>query len=155
MYCPSCGTALLQEMSYCTRCGTNLDVIKGNGKNSKSFEKSAESTIWSIVGVTLSMLGIMIAVMALMRGFGLSGEVVTVFMALMFLIVFGINGLLFRQFLRLNSFAKESRRATQLEREKASELSAKRELLLVEPAMSVTENTTRTLKPIYEERRTK
>ena len=57
MYCPSCGATLIQEMNYCNRCGANLNVIKGSGK-SKSLEKSVESTIWSIVGITLSVLGI-------------------------------------------------------------------------------------------------
>ncbi len=154
MYCPSCGATLIQEMNYCNRCGANLNVIKGSGK-SKSLEKSVESTIWSIVGITLSVLGIMVAVMALMKGFGLSGEVVALFMALMFLILFGINGLFVWQLLRLNSLAKEARSASQLERDKAKELGAKREQMLDESRMSFTENTTRILEPTYEKRRTK
>jgi membrane-bound ClpP family serine protease len=141
-------------MNYCNRCGANLNVIKGSGK-SKSLEKSVESTIWSIVGITLSVLGIMVAVMALMKGFGLSGEVVALFMALMFLILFGINGLFVWQLLRLNSLAKEARSASQLERDKAKELGAKREQMLDESRMSFTENTTRILEPTYEKRRTK
>ena len=142
-------------MNYCNRCGgPNLNVIKGTGK-SKSLEKSAESIIWSIVGITLSMLGIMIAVMALIKGFELSGEIVALFIALMFLLLLGINGLFLWQLLRLNGLAKEAHSASQLEKDKLKELEAKREQALIEPVTSATENTTRILEPRYEERRTK
>ena len=154
MYCPSCGAALAKEMNYCNRCGIDLSVIKGSS-NSKSLEKSIESIIWSMVLATATVLGIMVAVMALMKGFQLGGEVVVLFMALMFLILLGINGVLFWQLLRLNKLAKEARSASQLERKEILELGEKREQALLEPRMSVTEDTTRILDPIYEERRTK
>jgi len=154
MYCPSCGAALMKEMSYCNRCGLDLSVIKGSS-NSKSLEKSIESIVWSIVLATATVLGIMVAVMALMKGFELRGEVVVLFMALMFLILLGINGVLIWQLLRLNSLAKEARSASQLERLETKELGAKREQVFIEPRVSVTENTTRILEPTYEERRTK
>src|SRR5882672_8440662 len=146
MYCPSCGAALMKEMSYCNRCGLDLSVIKGSS-NSKSLEKSIESIVWSIVLATATVLGIMVAVMALMKGFELRGEVVVLFMALMFLTLLGINGVLIWQLLRLNSLAKEARSASQLERLETKELDAKREQVFIEPRVSVTENTTRILEP--------
>ena len=154
MYCPSCGAALTKEMSYCNRCGIDLSVIKGSS-NSKSLEKSIESIIWSIVMATATVLGIMVAVMALMKGFKLGGEVVVLFMALMFLTLMGINGVLIWQLLRLNSLAKEARSASQLDRHETIELGAQRERELLQPRMSVTEDTTRILDPVYEERKTK
>lgn len=144
----------MKEMSYCNRCGLDLSVIKGSS-NSKSLEKSIESIVWSIVLATATVLGIMVAVMALMKGFELRGEVVVLFMALMFLTLLGINGVLIWQLLRLNSLAKEARSASQLERLETKELDAKREQVFIEPRVSVTENTTRILEPTYEERRTK
>lgn len=110
MYCPSCGAALSREMNYCNRCGIDLSVIKG-GNNSKTLEKSIESIVWSIVLATATVLGIMVAVMALMKGFQLGGAVVILFMALMFLILLGVNGVLTWQLLRLNSLAREARSA--------------------------------------------
>jgi hypothetical protein len=154
MYCPSCGAALTKELNYCNRCGIDLSVIKGSS-NSKSLEKSIESIIWSIVLVTATVLGIMVAVMALMKGFQLGGEVVVWFMALMFLVLLGINGVLIWQLLRLNSLAKEARNASQIQSHETKELDANSKQALIEPRMSVTENTTRTLEPTYEERRTK
>jgi cytoskeletal protein RodZ len=131
-----------------------LSVIKGSS-NSKSLEKSIESIIWSVVLATATVLGIMVAVMALMKGFELRGEVVVLFMALMFLTLLGINGVLIWQLLRLNSLAKEARSASQVERHEIKELGAKRGQALIEPRMSVADNTTRILGPTYEERRTK
>ena len=154
MYCPACGAALTKEMSYCNRCGIDLSVIKGSS-NSKSLEKSIESIIWSIVMATATVLGIMVAVMALMKGFRLGGEVVVLFMALMFLVLLGINGVLIWQLLRLNSLAKEARSASLLERHEMKELVATPEPALIEPRMSVTENTTRILEPTSQERRAK
>ncbi len=152
MYCPSCGAALTKEMSYCNRCGLDLSVIKGSS-NSKSLEKSIESIIWSLVLATATVLGIMVAVMALMKGFHLGGEVVVLFMALMFLILAGVDGVLIWQLLRLNTLAKEARSAAQLERHEIKELGAMQEQALIEPRISVTENTTRLLDPIHQERR--
>lgn len=150
MYCPSCGAALSREMNYCNRCGIDLRVIKG-GNNSKSLEKSIESIVWSMVLATATVLGIMVAAMALMKGFQLGGAVVILFMALMFLILLGVNGVLTWQLLRLNSLAREARSA-QLERHESLQPGAKREQALVEPHMSVTENTTRILEPTPEGR---
>jgi len=145
MYCPSCGAALTNELNYCNRCGLDLSVVKGSS-NSKSLEKSIESIIWSIVLSTATVLGIMVAGMALLKGFQLGGAVVVLFMALMFLTLLGIDGVFVWQLRRLSSLAKEARRASQLEGPKTLELGAKREEAVVEPRMSVTENTTRILR---------
>jgi len=154
MYCPSCGAPLAKEMNYCNRCGIDLSAIKGS-HHSKSLEKSIESIIWSIVLTTATVLGIMVAGMALMKGFQLGGSVVVLFMALMFLTLMGINGVLIWQLLRLNSLAKEARSASQLEGHETTELGAQPEQALLQPRMSVTEDTTRILEPTYEERKTK
>lgn len=55
MYCPSCGTLQTAELRYCNRCGANLSALKGLGQP-KSLEKSIDKAIWSIVGVTVSVL---------------------------------------------------------------------------------------------------
>ncbi len=154
MYCSSCGSELKQKLNYCNSCGANLIITKAPD-TSKSLDKSIESIIWSIVGITLSVLGIMVAVMALMNGFGLSGEVAILFMALMFLTLLGIDGLLVWQLRRLNSRAKKAKDESELAKHDAKEFDNAREQMLLEPKMSVTENTTQPFEPVYEERRTK
>lgn len=151
MYCPSCGSALKQEMNYCNRCGTDMSVVKGVA-NSKSLEKSIESITWSIVMATATVLGIMVAVMALMKGFGLGAGAVVIFMALMFLVLLGVDGVLVWQLLRLKDISKEARSASALEGRDTKELSGGRERMLNESRGSIAEGTTRELKPTYEER---
>ena len=80
------------ELSYCSRCGADLTALTGRRKP-KALEKSIETIIWSIVGVTLSSLGIMIAVMALMIGAEIAKGFIVLFMSLMFLVLLGIDGL--------------------------------------------------------------
>jgi len=91
----------------------------------------------------------------LMKEAGLSGSVIASFVALMLLILIGIDGVFVWQLIRLNSRAKEAGGASQLERFDTKELGAQREQALLEPRMSVTEDTTRMFEPTYEERRTK
>ena len=154
MYCPSCSAALPQELSYCNRCGANLGIIKGSGK-SKSSGMSVESMVWAIVAITATVLVFMIPLIALMKEAGLSGSVIASFVALMLLILIGIDGVFVWQLIRLNGRDKEAGSASQLERSDTKELGAQREQALPEPRISVTEDTTRMFEPTYEERRTK
>lgn len=154
MYCPSCGILLTQKLNYCNGCGANLSIGKET-VTSKSLEKSIESIIYSIVGITLSLLGIMVAVMALMKGFGLSGGVVVLFMALMFITLLVIDGLLVWRLSSLSSRAKKAKGASELASHAARELENDREQVLLEPKTSVKENTTQLFEPVYVERRTK
>lgn len=150
MYCPTCGTAQTVELSYCSRCGADLTALTGRSKP-KALEKSIETIIWSIVGVTLSSLGIMIAVMALMIGAEIAKGFIVLFMSVMFLVLLGIDGLFLWQLSRLRGRAKELGRAFQLGKNERRELGAHREQAL-DPG-SVTENTTRVLEAQFDERR--
>jgi hypothetical protein len=145
MYCPSCGAEQLPDMSFCNRCGAKLSALK-KPEEPKSLEKSINSTIWSIAGVTLSMLGVMVAVMAMMIGARLTGSIMILFMALMFLITLGIDGLFLWQLSGLKAQEKESLRIN-AGRSATKELESRQEKLLPEPQLSVTEGTTRSLKP--------
>lgn len=155
MYCSSCGAALPQQLSFCNRCGARLSSTKDGGRPGPG-EKSAESVVWSIVGVTLSMLGIMIAVLALMKGFGLGTVAVVVFMSLMFLLLFGVDSILLWQLLRLRRLGKGVvGRASQSDGSDTKVLSAQPGHMLAEPRASVTEDATRLFEAAYEEREAK
>lgn len=154
MYCPSCGTALAQELSYCNRCGANLGVLKGGG-DVKSSGKSVESMVWAIVINTVSILGIMIAVMALMMSMRMSQGMITIFMSLMFLLLTVIDAMLIRHLFSFTNRAREVADATPPARFDTKELTAQREQTLLESPKSLTDETTRRFEPQYEERRTK
>jgi hypothetical protein len=55
----------------------------------------------------------------------------------------------------LNSRAKKAKDESELAKHDAKEFDNAREQMLLEPKMSVTENTTQPFEPVYEERRTK
>ncbi len=155
MFCPTCGTALAQELSYCNRCGANLSALKEGGA-SKSSGKSVESMVWAIVINTVSILGIMIAVMALMMSMRMSQGLITIFMSLMFLLLTVIDGMLIWHLFSFTNRARETAGATPPARFDTKELAAQREQQqLIDARESVADETTRRFEPQYEERKAK
>ncbi|MBC7909391.1 MAG: hypothetical protein H7Y30_02760 [Pyrinomonadaceae bacterium] len=155
MYCPTCGTAMAQELSYCNRCGANLSALKEGGV-SKSTAKSVESMVWAIVINTATILGIMIAVMALMMSMRMSQGLITLFMSMMFLLLTVIDGILIWQLFRFTNRAREAADATPPARFDTKELAAQREQQqLIDARESVADETTRRFEPQYEERKAK
>jgi hypothetical protein len=151
MYCSSCGGSVADGLSYCNRCGAKLSGAKSEGQQSPTLP---ESLIWAIVAVFVVGLGTTIGLMAVMKnelGFG-QGLILT-FSALSFLLMFAIEGVLISLLMRNKNGAREEREAARLEVMPPKELNTAR--ALVEPAPTVTENTTRTFEPIYRERETK
>ena len=148
MYCPSCGTELIQELSYCNRCGANLkSTLNQSALPPTKFVGAAWAISVAIVLITLGGFGMIFAlVMALIaRGISLSaGGMVLVFFSL--LVILAIAWLLVRQLSRLVSMPKLSGDVTQPQE---PQISAPRE-----PVSSVTEHTTRTFEPLYKERDT-
>lgn len=151
MYCSSCGGSVAEGLSYCNRCGAKLNGAKSDGQQSATLP---ESLIWAIVAVFVVGLGATIGLMALMKnelGFG-QGLILT-FSALSFLLIFTIEAVLISLLLRGKHGAREQKESARLQVMPPKELNTAR--ALVEPAPSVTENTTRTFDPIYRERETK
>ena len=154
MYCPSCGAALTDGLSYCNRCGASLSISKGN-EASKSLENIVMSLVWAIVGVTITLAGIMLGSMPVMKEIGLPQGYILIFVGLMFLTMLAVDGLLFWQIFRLGGRNKEPRGASLVAKLDTNDFDAKREQQRLEPRVSVTENTTRNFEPIYDERRNK
>lgn len=155
MYCPSCGTAMTEGLSYCNRCGANLSIIKAGGAN-PSPERPAEPIVWAVwalVVVTIALSGIMLGSMPVMRQAGLPQGFILLFVGLLFLTLLAVDSVLAFQLFRLTGRARESRGAAPLVKLDTNGFGPKREQAVLEPRMSVTENTTRNFEPIYEERR--
>ena len=150
MYCPSCGTELKQELSYCQRCGANLSISKASGES-----KSLAELLAAIIVISLALPGLILGGMIVLKFNEFSQWLILLFMVLVFLILLGLDSVLVWQLLGLNRRAKDAGAAPQLERPNTKELDARQEQALIEPMRSVTENTTRLFEPTYEERRTK
>lgn len=127
-----------------------------NAKDSaaaKQTEASSENLVWAIVSVALGGLGIILALIAVLKGFDFSNHIVTLFSVLSFLIVLGAEGLFIWLLLRQKESAKATRAPAQLKELVTKELGVGQARPLTEPASSVTEHTTRTLEPLYNERK--
>ena len=155
MYCPSCGIASTPELSYCSRCGANLSIIKNHGalKPSPSPVNSLmDSTFW----VTIFGLGAILGGAAAMKGLEFREVFIIAYMILSTVAFLGIYGMHVWQFIRLTSDARKARDiAREVKESDTKELGPASAQALSEPMPSVTEHTTRTFEPIYSDRKAK
>ena len=104
MYCPSCGTELTPELSYCNRCGANLKPISNqSGVPPTKLIRAAWAISMAVALVTLGGFGMIFGlVMALItRGLSLSAEgMVLIFFSS--LVILAIDWLLVRQLSHLS-----------------------------------------------------
>ena len=157
MYCPSCGAEILQEMSYCNRCGASLKPTQNHVAIPSTRMVGAAWAISSAVAmITLGGFGLIFGlVMALItRGVNLSeGGLALIFCALVAIVT--IDWLLIRQLTRLINMSQVPGDTGKVEQRKLSEKPA----LLLDtpraPASSVTDHTTRTFEPAYRKRDTR
>ena len=137
MYCVSCGTQLVQGLSYCNRCGFNLRE-PAETNNSAIISFLTAITILGVVGLGLLIGGPLV----LRRAALLSQELIGVFMLFTFLLVGATEFMLIRNLSKLVA-PKDKVRA--LPPPLAQDLRLPQASTLGEPVPSVTENTTRTL----------
>jgi hypothetical protein len=145
---------MTEGFSYCNRCGANLSISKA-GVNPLP-ERPAEPIVWAVwalVVVTIAMAGIMLGSMPVMKEVGLPRGFIFLFVGLLFLTLLGVDSVLIWQLFRLSGRDRESRSVTPSVKLDTNDFGPAREQQLLEPRMSVTENTTRNFEPIYEERR--
>jgi hypothetical protein len=123
MYCPSCGTELTPELSYCNRCGANLKPISNqSGVPPAKLVGAAWAISMAVALVTLGGFGMIFAlVMALVtRGINLSaGGMGLIFTSS--LIILTIDWLLVRQLSRVLNVPQLSSEATQVKKPKLTE----------------------------------
>lgn len=157
MYCPSCGAEILQEMSYCNRCGASLKPALNQVAVPPTRMVGAAWAISSAVAlITLGGFALIFGlVMALItRGIRLAeGGLAMIFCALMVILI--IDWLLIRQLTRLIGMPQASSDSDKVEKRKMIEKPA---LLLDKPrvpASSVTDHTTRTFEASYRDRDTR
>jgi hypothetical protein len=156
MYCSSCGVSITQGLSYCNHCGAKLNGEKGDSLI-KTTELRAESLIISAM-VGLFVLGILAisVLMGVMKAvLDLNAGQILGFATLSFLIMLLIEGVLIWRLSR-HKRGDEATGDTALSKEQTTkELDAAQARVLQEAMPSVTEHTTRTLEPIYSERKSK
>lgn len=150
MYCSSCGAPGTPGLSYCNRCGTELAV---KGLRSTKSDQPPESLIWAIVSVSVGGLAILIGLMAMLKDvLHFNTGLIVLFSLLSFLLLLGAEGVLIWLMLRSKRYTKKADARIQLATPATKALGVEQVKALPEPALSVTEHTTRTLEPVYRER---
>lgn len=156
MYCPSCGTEITQELSYCNRCGANLkSALTQSGVAPKKLVGAAWAISIAITLVTLGGFGMVFAIVMALIGGGINlseGGMVLILVSL--LIILAIVALLVRQLSRVISMPQLPADAPAAPKPGLGEKPVPQISAAREPVSSVTEHTTRTFDPIYRERDT-
>lgn len=158
MYCSSCGSAVTPGLSYCNRCGAELGTKLGSKTSgSAKSPELPESLVWAIVGVALGGLGLLIALMAVMKNeLHFANGMILIILLLSFALLIAAESvfiwLLFNSARRAKLREPDAGDIAQLRGSATKELAESRERFLTGPALSVTEHTTRTLEPVQRER---
>jgi len=151
MFCSSCGVALSQPMKYCKHCGTKLVTTQEAAEITPSEER-LDDYLEGIFWTPVLSLGLILGGLALMKkGLHLSERLITAYIIVsstVFLISFVLQlwGLL-----RLVRNAKKVTGALQAGGLETNELGLAKARTAFESAPSVTETTTRRLKPLSKE----
>jgi hypothetical protein len=156
MYCAACGVAVAQGLSYCNHCGAKLNGEKGDSLI-KTTELRAESLIISaMVGLfVLGLLAISVLMGVMKAVLDLNAGQILGFATLSFLIMLLIEGVLIWRLSRRKRGAEETGDTGLPKEQTTRELDAAQARVLPEAMPSVTEHTTRTLEPVYSERKSK
>jgi hypothetical protein len=154
MYCSTCGVAVAQGLAYCSFCGAKLNAVKGEDVNESSevrpgllISAMVAVFVFGLVAITM-FVGMMKAVVRLDAG------QIFPFTVLSFLIMLLVEGVCIWLLFRRNRGVKETG-ATLPKEQATKELDAAQARVLPEPLPSVTEHTTRTFEPLYNERSSK
>lgn len=154
MYCSSCGSSVSPGLSYCNSCGAKLNTAKDRDSNQPVFA-TPDSLVWAIVAVTIAGLGIVIGLMAVMKKELYFNDGITLAFALLaLLLVVTADATFIWHLWRRNKGTQELDSTAQIRELITRELNAAQARALAEPAPTVTEHTTRSIDPVYSERRT-
>jgi heme/copper-type cytochrome/quinol oxidase subunit 2 len=152
MYCPACGVAVVQGLSFCNYCGAKLNEVKGDPPT-RASEVKAESLVAAMVIVFVLGMVVITMLMGVMKTvLNLNVGLILGFILLSFLIMLSIEGVLVRLLFRRRHGFEESGDAVQLKGQGTKELDVAQARGLPEHMPSVTEHTTRAFDPIYKER---
>ncbi|MEK6283927.1 MAG: hypothetical protein AABN95_26550 [Acidobacteriota bacterium] len=152
MYCSSCGVAVAQGLSYCNYCGAKLGVANGDNlttssdvKPEKLIEMMGAVFVCGLIG-TIVLMGVMKAVLHF------DVPLIIAFTLLSFLIMLLLEGVFIRLLFRHKRGVEE---AGPRKEHATKALEPAQARVLPEPVPSVTENTTRALEPVHNERASK
>src|SRR5882762_2469887 len=147
MYCPACGVAVTQGLSFCNYCGAKLGMVKGDTRI-KSPEVKPELLVSAMAGVFILGLVAITMLMGMMKAIlHLDAGVILAFAVLCFLMMLSLEGVFVRLLFSRKRRTEEASDNVQLKGQATKELDAAQGRGLPEPMSSVTEHTTRAFEP--------
>lgn len=105
-YCPNCGVELSQAMSYCNRCGTQL-AASVDDSTPGSVETTTDTLVWVIVGTTITLLGMSLGALVLMKNGSIDVTLGKAFVFLSFAALVLVEGVLIWRLLSLGKLKKQ------------------------------------------------
>ena len=150
MYCQSCGIAIGQAMRFCNRCGT-LVVAQDPAEN-RRLEKRLDDYLDGLFWITAFGVGLTAGGLLVLKKAEFSERFLLAFLILSaaaFLINFALSLWVVRG---IGKSLKEVKTQTLPSPADTGELEPMKIQPALQPAASVTENTTRSFEPIYNKR---
>ena len=152
MYCSNCGGAVTRGLTYCNRCGVKLNADKADPAVRTSDLRSETPIIAGIIFLFVLGLAALGFLLTIMRAIDFGQAQILAFTSIAFLMLIGLEAVLISRLFRRRSTSDKPDTAKRDDRlnlraHDTKELEAESRLPL-EPASSVTDQTTRTLEPI-------
>lgn len=148
MHCPNCGKAVNKSLKYCKDCGERLskaDEIDKDGTPGKMLD----NILTTLFLVVMFGMGILVGLVAVMLGNNVKTEVVTTIVIAYLAVIFAICLMLARQVPKLiDARLKAAYQVNDTEPHQLQPLTTAQLEEFREPAMSVTDHTTKTLDKI-------
>jgi len=113
--------------------------------------ESTDTLVWVIVGTTITLLGMALGALVLMKNSAIDEKLGSIFVILSFLALVVVEGILLWRLLQINRGTKQSPLVLQppdLTTEELNEAPARVLLEPAEPLSSITEETTRAFEPL-------
>lgn len=154
MYCSSCGVVVAQGLSYCNYCGAKSSGVNGE-RLITSPEVKPGTLVFGMAAVLVFGFVAIVFLMLAMKMVGLNVGQILGFTILSFLIMLFVEGVFTWQLVRRKRGADETGETALSKEQTTKQLDGAQARGLAEPLASVTEHTTRTLEPIYNERESK
>ena len=139
MYCSICGSEVNAELNYCKRCGARVDKLAVREKSSAASYLSIATGFVGFGG-----LGLTITLISILLERGVTPFVIVILVLAFLCTVFGITLSMLQQISRMSNVSSPANEKffndPQLNSPRTARLEEPRQ-----PAVSITENTTRTL----------
>ena len=151
MYCSSCGMSVAPTLSYCNRCGAELNLK--DRSMAKQSGASQESLLWALVAVTIVGICSVIGLMAVMKEVvHFSEGLIIAFSLLVFLTFLSVDGVIIWLLLPKERDVREPYFGTQQKELTTNELGELKVRPLPESLLDVSDHTTHTLEPAVRKR---